>query len=521
MKTLLAIDLSSIFWQNWHATAEAPVGEAIQRSVSHVTRLADGFDRAVVCVDTPPYKRKELHPDYKANREKQPALASEQLRQVIDRLKLDGFPIVGHEGAEADDVIASIVKSAGAYWETTIATADKDLAQLLSPLVAIKSIRTGERMTAIECEAKFGVPPSKVRDWIALVGDSSDNIPGIKGIGPIHAAKLLKEWENVDVLLRNVDKIQPERFREPIMAAGDQIRLALQLVTLDASIPIDWTIIDRDRVTQPRTEPATDGAWHSEEEPAASDGMAAQLAAVGASQVTESGSVGEQTAGPHVGRQPSLPADSAIPAGSGGPIAHTGTIEEGDRYSRSIMRVPVDFSLQLEPSNMNGVVQLSRALFESRLYQRYPNADAILAVILRGRELGLPALLSLDLFHVVKGRPTMHAHLITGLCLRSPLCEYFDCIETTDTIARYETKRRGRPAKIEKFDIDDAIRMGVLKRMPDGTLRQPTESGAPGQWDKDPRNMLRVRCSTRLARMVYPDIVGGLYSPEEFEEAAA
>src|SRR5262245_28598632 len=134
MRTLLLIDLSGIFWANWHATADQNVNGAHDLTLDKIASLREGFDHAVICCDCPPYKRKKIAPSYKAQRDAPPPQAIELLGRVQSRLELDGLLIWRREGYEADDVIATAVALAQNEQEPveiTIASSDKDLLQLV------------------------------------------------------------------------------------------------------------------------------------------------------------------------------------------------------------------------------------------------------------------------------------------------------------------------------------------------------------------------------------------------------
>jgi hypothetical protein len=162
---------------------------------------------------------------------------------------------------------------------------------------------------------------------------------------------------------------------------------------------------------------------------------------------------------------------------------------------------------------------MAKALYNSRLYSNFPSHEAIFAVILRGRSLGLDATTALANFHVVEGKPTMSATLIVGLVLQSGKAEYFDLLETTDERAEYLTRRKGSTQEVKMaFTLADAIAAGVLETQRDGTVRGVSRSGKPSNWDKWRRTMLRHRCAVELARAVYPDVCAGLYTPDEISE---
>jgi hypothetical protein len=152
---------------------------------------------------------------------------------------------------------------------------------------------------------------------------------------------------------------------------------------------------------------------------------------------------------------------------------------------------------------------MAKILFDSRMFGQFPNPQSVLSIIMRGRSLGMDATTALSNFHVIEGKPTMHASLIIALVLNSKKAEYFDLVETTDKLSTWVTKRIGRSPVTLSYTIEEADQAGLLK---------PTRSGKPSNWHTRPKTMLRWRCSTELARIVYPDITTGLYTPDEIEE---
>jgi len=177
------------------------------------------------------------------------------------------------------------------------------------------------------------------------------------------------------------------------------------------------------------------------------------------------------------------------------------------------------WALELEPASGQEAYTMAKALYNSRLYSNFPSHEAIFAVILRGRSLGLDATTALANFHVVEGKPTMSATLIVGLVLQSGKAEYFDLVETTDEQAVYVTRRKGSTKEVEMaFTVNDAVAAGLLERLRDGTLRGVSRSGKPSNWDKWRRPMLLARCSVQLSRAVYPDVCAGLYTPDEISD---
>jgi len=139
-RTLCLIDLSGIWHANWHVTESQPLGEAYEMTIRKVRHLADGYDFTAVCLDAPPYKRKEIAPEYKAQRDKLPENMIGQFERVKERLRADGLLLLSCHGYEADDVIATM-----AHWAcreglfVRVASSDKDLLQLVSENVEVYS----------------------------------------------------------------------------------------------------------------------------------------------------------------------------------------------------------------------------------------------------------------------------------------------------------------------------------------------------------------------------------------------
>jgi hypothetical protein len=164
-----------------------------------------------------------------------------------------------------------------------------------------------------------------------------------------------------------------------------------------------------------------------------------------------------------------------------------------------------------EPDNIDQAEALAKTLFDSGLLpEGVKRPQAAFAIIVTGRELGLTAMQSLRGIHIIEGKPTLAADTMLALALQSENCEYFQCIETTSTVATYETKRRGAPAPTKtSFSIEDAKKAKLLDRGRDPSMNN---------WNRYPAAMLRARCIAALARMVYPDVFMGIYDPDELQE---
>jgi len=186
--------------------------------------------------------RKTLFPEYKAGRDKQPEDLSAQLPLIADLCEAFGVKQVEVPDFEADDVIASLVATAPKGAEVCIVSTDKDLMQLVRPGVELLDSAKDRRIDAAAVEERFGVPPEKLLDVRSLVGDPSDNIPGVKGIGEKGAAKLILEFGDLDALLERAEEVKAKRAREGLLEHADDARLSRELSTLRDDVPLapEW-----------------------------------------------------------------------------------------------------------------------------------------------------------------------------------------------------------------------------------------------------------------------------------------
>jgi DNA polymerase-1 len=192
-----------------------------------------------------PASRLDRLPSYKANRKPMPPDLRSQIPLAESYLDCAGLARLRLEGQEADDVIATLAAQARADGadRVLIAAHDKDLYQLVDETVHIVAQAGGEdEMGAAEVQAKMGVSPVQIVDWLALVGDSSDNIPGVQGIGPKTAATLLGEFGNLDALLASLDRVPNERIRSALRSAREIAVRNRELVRLrtDLDCGLRW-----------------------------------------------------------------------------------------------------------------------------------------------------------------------------------------------------------------------------------------------------------------------------------------
>jgi DNA polymerase-1 len=196
--------------------------------------------------------RHRIYPEYKATREPMPADLAEQIPVIQRLLEQLGIPILGEEGVEADDLLASLARRhAERGAEVLIVSSDKDLAQAVDERVSL--LRPLGRGAADSFEAmdpagvvdRYGVKPEQVVDWLALVGDSSDNVRGVPGVGEKTASKLLAEFGSLNRLLKATDRVANRRARESLEAHAEDARLARDLMILREDLPLDEQVVSR------------------------------------------------------------------------------------------------------------------------------------------------------------------------------------------------------------------------------------------------------------------------------------
>ncbi len=189
--------------------------------------------------------RLALHADYKANREEMPEALQKQIEPIKAFTRAMGLVGVEQDGVESDDLLASqAVALAGQGHDVLVVSADKDFAQIVNDRIKIMlpppsaNPKLGWRvMDAAGVQEKFGVPPAMIADYLALVGDTADNIPGIDGVGPKTASKWLLEHRSLEGVIANATSLKPDRFQAAVQADADRLRKNLRLTTLNLALP--------------------------------------------------------------------------------------------------------------------------------------------------------------------------------------------------------------------------------------------------------------------------------------------
>ena len=267
---LFLIDAYALIYRSYFAFIHRPLTNARGENTSAPFGFANFLyairdehqpDYIAVVFDAGRSHREELYPEYKATREKMPRELRDSLPRIRELVEAFGDRVIAVEGWEADDVIGTLAaRGVEAGLEAVIVSGDKDFFQLVGDRVHLLNPGRGgphgvgqQWVDARGAEEKFGVEPGRVVDYLALVGDSSDNVPGAPGIGPKTAQKLLREYGTVEEVLAHAGEIKAKRARESLQAHRDEVLLSKQLVTIRTDLELD-TDLEELRVSAPDNE---------------------------------------------------------------------------------------------------------------------------------------------------------------------------------------------------------------------------------------------------------------------------
>jgi len=377
------VDFGNLFHRLWHMSNGAPVDDTRAKVRDFAGRLrTDGrYEEVIIAIDAPPYKRNEKFAEYKANRVRTDDDLRVVLKASIEDLVNDGLSVAKCHGWEADDVIATLIKSHDPYTFEVYGT-DKDLLQCTNLIVPF----TNDVKSA---EDTLGVTPEQVVDYLVLVGDSSDNIPGVKGVGQQTAKKMLDKYGSLFEILAAVNEasMDPEQkaFRPKTLDAFEEaipfIDTAVELVKLNDSLEIEWVKPDETKteVTAQVVEPETTNV--------------------------------ETKATQHI-----------------------------------VKHQDMDYRHSIEPIGVEQSYKAAVMLHKSGLWiRKFANPESVMATMMRGRAMGLSTIQSLDLIHFIQGQPVMSAQGLIATVKASPVCKYFMCTELTDESCTWETWRVGDP----------------------------------------------------------------------------
>jgi len=250
---LVLVDGSASVYRAFHAlpplsTASGTPTHAVLGFTNILLKLLrdEEPDAVGIAFDGPgPTTRHREFPDYKANRPAMPDALVAQIplvHRVVDAMRIPRLMIPGEE---ADDILGTLaVRAARQAYEVRLVTSDKDLLQLIGERVVVRDPLTPRTTGPAELDGRFGVAPSVVPDLLALMGDASDNIPGVPGIGEKTARDLLRHFGSLEAVLARVAEVARPKLRDALAAHAEQARLSKRLATIRTDLDLPWDVKD-------------------------------------------------------------------------------------------------------------------------------------------------------------------------------------------------------------------------------------------------------------------------------------
>jgi DNA polymerase-1 len=263
--TLLLVDGSSYFYRAFHALPDLrnPEGQptgAMYGVINMLKRLRKDYPTAyAACVFDAKGKtfRDDWYPEYKAQRPSMPDDLACQIAPLHEAVRALGWPLLMVDGVEADDVIGTLTRQAEeAGMQAVVSTGDKDLAQLVTSQVRLINTMTNEVLDEAGVLAKFGVPPAHIVDYLTLIGDTVDNVPGVPKVGPKTAVKWLAEFGDLDALIARAGEVKGA-VGENLRNALDWLPMGRKLITVKTDVMLDlhpndlgWGEEDREKLAE-------------------------------------------------------------------------------------------------------------------------------------------------------------------------------------------------------------------------------------------------------------------------------
>lgn len=546
-KSIALIDVSYLYKKRYHTITDGVPLSAAKHTLQDLENLKRGVDHVIICRDKPPYKRGEQYPEYKANRPTPEPEDLAQRRWLAQEIKRLGFNVALCEGFEADDVIATLAKAYGEWCaDVRIVGPDKDMAQCVTENVVQYIPPHGNRDWELRNRdaviAKFGVEPSEMALWQALVGDSTDNIPGVPGIGPKKATDLVKQYRTLGKLAEAVADAAIVGGDKPAGLGGvlathwNELSLSLKLTTLDTNVPIDAESylvkhaplpeepkrndmdieVDgfvRNETPMPKSE-TKPSEVHQVAQQAyrqkfpANDAPAQPIKAARDAEFEEQYDRERQQNG-ESDTVSNTPGDKAAERVSPAPqrprpptstaLAVAPTVTQHSRYGL--------VTADLQPLDLTAAYTVSEWLCSAGLYPAFKTPAAVFAIIARGKELGIGMTTALAGHHMVDGKPCASADLIRALVERDPNFEYLMPVEMSATKVVWEGKHKRHPRPVTyTYTIEEARAAGLVRK---------SQYGKESNWMLRPQDMLVKTAGSKLARLLWPGATLGLYCPEE------
>lgn len=480
------IDLSWVFRRHWHSQAEdSEVNTAARAAITELQRWRDGYDRCVLCLDAPPYFRSEMDPQYKAHRERPSDGFAQQARWLKSRLDADGWQMARVGTFEADDVIATLAAHYSAEGhEVYCVASDKDIAQCVDERVWMVVPRAGANedtvLDPIAVRGKYGVEPDRMALWLALCGDKADNVPGVPGVGPKKAAQLINAHHGITGIATAMAAAAPTIKPATLKALADnweQLRKSLELVKLRRDVPIDAAALLEQKevrsVVKENAMPSDDEPSEAEFEP--------------------------------ISKPPREPPEAPKPRPE--PEKSTAAEQPQQAAPQTTLAKYGNVDDELQPRDLVAARCIARWAADGRLYPQFATPEAIFTIMSRGRELGLGWTTALAGFHMIEGKPSASAELIRSLVERDPNFEYMRLVSASASEATWEGKHTKHPEPTcYTYTMEEAETAG---------LTRPSRNGKPSNWKLRGKDMLIKTAGSKLARLLWPGPVLGLYCQEE------
>lgn len=252
LKPLILVDGSSYLFRAYYAlppltNSKGHSTGAIYGVINMLRKLMADYQPDYIAVIFDPKGktfRNNLYRNYKANRAEIPKELHDQIKPLFEIIQALGLPLIIKEGYEADDVIATLAKKAGQEgFHVLVSTGDKDLAQIVNSHVTLINTMTDQLLDSHGVKEKFGVSPEKIIDYLTLIGDNIDNIPGVPKVGPKTAAKWLNQYGSVEAIIKHANKVKG-KVGENLRAHLDKLPLARQLVTVISDLSLEKKPMD-------------------------------------------------------------------------------------------------------------------------------------------------------------------------------------------------------------------------------------------------------------------------------------
>lgn len=467
---ILAVDYNGLFARHALVNNAIDMGKATEGVLAAIATHRQNFDRVALCVDSGKSWRTSVWPSYKANREDRGEFYRQQLRETLARLAKDGcsvFKAPEIEGgyAEADDVIGSLCAWArGAEHEVMILSADKDMFQLVREGVGVISLASGSVYATPEAvQAKMGVPPERVPDLLALMGDTSDNYKLCEGIGPKSAALLIEtcghalavckpeHWDRLHEK-EYLGKAQGEKFRATV--TPQKIEDALRVATIRTDLLMEFGEMEK----APEYLPVVDDS-NAPSTAIAIPKEAPAMVAASAPQAT--------AIAPRPAQEISLP-------------------------------------YWAQPNYLGALWDVSKAFTTAGCFPNVGRPEQVMVVGMLAHEDGIGIATAMQHAYFVNGRLAWSATYLLMRARASGLVEMFRVIKSDAKECVIRVKRKGDEAKDVRFGVEEAARAQLMK---DG-----------GNWQKWPQEMCLARCIARALRENFRSECGGRYIPEEMSE---